>query len=322
MEDLDTQLTPLDEYYEHEDQPSGHAEDMVTLFGLLGDIVVLLNHLVRGLAQELAERTASGVRGIVSESAMACASHTSAYDPIAEMYHRLWADWYLPAALPALERLLFSRLGRGSQVLDLCCGCGHVTRELVRRGYAVTGVDVSAALIEIARRELPQATFFVQDARELQMPARFDAVLSTYDSLNHMLTLDELRRVIRGVHRSLRPGGCLVFDMNLEEAYCLDLGQWTVQMAEGGVGLMRGSYDQATKLARTELIWFARMQGDVWRRRRSVVEERCYAEAEVLQALDESGFDAIEAVDALEAGMRADVGLGRMFFTARAAVQK
>jgi SAM-dependent methyltransferase len=238
------------------------------------------------------------------------------------MYHRLWADWYLRAALPALERLLFSHLRRGCKMLDLCCGSGHVTRELVRRGYDVTAVDASAELIAIARRELPEANFLVQDARALRLATRFDAVLSTYDSLNHILNLHELRRVFGGVRRALKPEGRFVFDMNLEDAYALDLRQWTVQMTDGGVGLMRGSYDREEKLARTELIWFARRNGDLWKRRRSVVEERCYTEREIAQALGDSGFIDIEAVQAVEAGMRSDLGLGRTFFTARAALQK
>lgn len=241
---------------------------------------------------------------------------SSSYDQIAEMYHRLWADWYLPAARPALERLFFSQLSGECRVLDLCCGSGHVTRELVRRGYRVTGVDASAELIAIARRELPEARFLVQDARALKPGGGFDAALSTYDSLNHILSLDELRSVFRGVHRALKPGGHFVFDMNLEEAYLLDLRQWRVQMAEGGVGLMRGTYDRDTKLASTELIWFARMNGELWSRRRSIVEERCYTEQEIGEALESSGFDGIEAIPATEAGMRADLGLGRLFFKA------
>ena len=62
------------------------------------------------------------------------------------MYDSLWADWYLPAAMPALEKLVFSRVPNGARILDVCCGSGHVTTELVRRGYSVTGVDASAAL--------------------------------------------------------------------------------------------------------------------------------------------------------------------------------
>src|SRR4051794_22373065 len=91
----------------------------------------------------------------------------SSYDPIAGMYHKLWADWYLPAALPALELLFFSKVPQGSRVLDVCCGSGHVTRELIRRGYAVTAVDASAELIALAKRDWPGVDWRVQDARNI-----------------------------------------------------------------------------------------------------------------------------------------------------------
>ena len=233
------------------------------------------------------------------------------------MYHTLWANWYLPAALPALEEIFFSQIRSDARVLDLCCGSGHVTQELVNRGYNVTGVDASAALIAIARRELPQVDLRVQDARALRLEYCFDGVLSTFDSLNHILRLDELRRVFRQVHKALKPGGLFVFDMNLEEAYSMDLRQWNVEIAENSVGLVRGTYDFATKLASTELIWFVSTSDGLWRRHMSVVEQRCYAQPEILLSLEEAGFDRIEAIPAREAGIRTDLGFGRVFFVAR-----
>jgi|SRR5579875_2210018 len=242
----------------------------------------------------------------------------SSYDEIAEMYHALWANWYLPAALPALEKLFFLGMPARARVLDLCCGSGHVTRELVRRGYRVTGVDASAALVAIARRELPKAEFQVQDARTLAMEKRFEGALSTFDSLNHILSLDELSRTFAGVHAALKPQGLFVFDMNLEEAYSMDLRQWTVDIAEDTVGLVRGSYDFTAKLASTELIWFIRSSDQLWRQQRSIVEQRCYEQAEIVAALEAAHFREIEAIPARDAGVRTDMAFGRVFFVARA----
>ncbi|HEY1215937.1 MAG TPA: class I SAM-dependent methyltransferase, partial [Bryobacteraceae bacterium] len=134
----------------------------------------------------------------------------SSYDDIAGMYHAFWADWYLPAASPALENLFFSRVRRGSLVLDLCCGSGHVTKELVARGYLVTGVDLYASLIAEARKELPEAEFHVQDARALSLDRRYAAALSTFDSLNHILSIEQLREVFTGVRQHLIEGGLFV----------------------------------------------------------------------------------------------------------------
>ena len=234
------------------------------------------------------------------------------------MYHALWADWYLPAAMPALEKLFFAHAPGGARVLDLCCGSGHVTKELVRRGYRVTGVDNSKELIAIAQASLPGIDFQVQDARDLQFAEQFDAVLSTFDSLNHILELDALGRVFSCVRHALRPGGLFVFDMNLAEAYSADLRQWTADVGENSVGLVRGTFDNGSKMARTELIWFVRANKDnLWKQVRSTVEQRCYAQSDILLALSEAGFHGIEAMTAWDAGVTSELGFGRVFFAAR-----
>ena len=243
---------------------------------------------------------------------------SSAYDDVAGMYHTLWADWYLPAAKPALETLFFSQVPAGRRILDVCCGSGHVTKELVRRGYQVTGIDSSAELIALARRNLPGIDLRVQDARALRLESRYDAAISTFDSLNHMLTADDLCRVLVGVHRALEPGGLFLFDMNLEEAYSADLRQWVVRVRNEEVTMVRGLYEELTKKATTELIWFVRAGVDnCWRQHRTEVEERCYEEPEILRALNSARFRDIEVTQATDVGMKAELALGRIFVSAR-----
>jgi len=235
------------------------------------------------------------------------------------MYDAFWADWYLPAALPALEELFFSKISAGSRVLDLCCGSGHVTKELLARGYAVTGVDLSRALVERARQALPTAEFLVQDARDLRLEAIYDAAISTFDSLNHILTAEDLQKVFARVRKHLVTGGLFVFDMNSEQAYFVDLRQWIANVGHNDVGLVRGTYDAGTKTALTELIWFEKKEeSNAWTRRESVVEQRCYPQSEVLAALLKSGFKNVEAISAAAAGVTSDLGFGRIFYVARA----
>lgn len=235
------------------------------------------------------------------------------------MYHRFWADWYLPAAMPALEHLFFSRVPAECNVLDLCCGSGHVTKELVARGYGVTGLDVSANLIAHARQDLPDARFVVQDARELSFEGEFDAILSTFDSLNHILSLGDLRRVFVGARRALRPAGLFLFDMNLKEAYSADLHNWAVTVDDANVTLVRGTFDLESQLGATELLWFKKDPSaeNVWRQHKSIVQERCYPEADIIAALSDTGFANVESTPAIDAGMSSQLGFGRVFYSAR-----
>ena len=244
-------------------------------------------------------------------------AHRSSYDSIAQLYDRLWGDWYLPAALPALDRLFFRRVSTSSRVLDLCCGSGHVTKELVRRGYQVTGIDNSTELIEIARSLLPEVDFRVADASDFGLENRVDAALSTFDSLNHILDLPRLTRAFGCAHDALNPGGLFVFDMNLEEAYTADEQQWVVERDDWNVSLVRGTFNPDQQLASTELIWF-RLDGeaDCWRRRASVVHQRCYAEADILDGVAAAGFRDIQVTPAPEAGVQPGLAYGRIFVSA------
>jgi SAM-dependent methyltransferase len=245
-------------------------------------------------------------------------SERSQYDVIAGMYHALWFDWYLPAAMPALEKLVFSRVPSGSKMLDVCCGSGHVTKELVKRGYRVTGVDNSADLIALAQQLLPDANFSVQNICSLVLPESYDAALSTFDSLNHILTLEDLQQAFRRVYDALRPGAIFVFDMNLHEAYTLDLKQWAVDIHDNSVGMVRGQYDPVAQRARTELIWFSRLESDrnCWQQKHTVVEQRCYAREDILAALAGAEFRNIQAYMAIDLGVDPDLGYGRMFVSA------
>jgi SAM-dependent methyltransferase len=242
--------------------------------------------------------------------------NSSPYDAIAEYYQTAWADWFLPSVRPALKKLFFPALPEQARVLDVCCGCGHVTQELVARGYSVIGLDNSKELIYRAAKALPDASFVVADARHFHFPEQFDGILSTFDSLNHLLSYDDLVSAFRCVKASLRAGAPFFFDMNLEDAYSLDLGDWSDYKREGAIGFVRGAYDPAAKRARTELIWFFREEDGNWRRFDGRVEEKCYSLDEIREALAEAGFNTVECYAPLEAGVTDELGFGRVYVRA------
>ncbi len=98
--------------------------------------------------------------------------------------------------------------------LDLCCGTGagvDVLARVCRTG--VTGVDFSAGMLEVARRNTPPkgpAVSWVRaDARALPFRAAFDLVVS-FGAFGHFLPR-ELPGLFGQVHSALRPGGCFAF---------------------------------------------------------------------------------------------------------------
>jgi SAM-dependent methyltransferase len=241
----------------------------------------------------------------------------SPYDAVAEFYRRAWADWYLPSIRPFLKKFLFSTTPPGTSILDVCCGCGHVTEEVVKEGYRVTGIDSSVEMAARAKVRVPTADFQVKDARDFELGMPFEGALSTFDSLNHLLTRDDLCAAFRCVRQALRPGAAFVFDMNLEEAYAMDLGMWTRYSDESSIGFVRGLFDAHTKRARTELIWFEKVSADeLWRRSDALVEEQCYSLETIHQALNDARFARTEYYTASEAGVKDELGFGRLYVRA------
>ncbi len=96
----------------------------------------------------------------------------------------------------------------GITVLDIGSGPGHVAGALAETGAAVTGIDFSARMVEVARRHYSQATFLEADAEELPFgDASFEAVVSNF-VVHHLARPDV---VFREVCRVLKPGGCFAF---------------------------------------------------------------------------------------------------------------
>lgn len=97
----------------------------------------------------------------------------------------------------------------GSAVLDLGCGSGvPITRELAARGFAVTGLDVAPAMLEIARRRLPAVNWIEADMRVFVPDGRFAAIIG-WDSVFH-LSAAEQRALVPRLLRRLAPGGRLL----------------------------------------------------------------------------------------------------------------
>lgn len=102
------------------------------------------------------------------------------------------------------------------RILDVCCGYGRHSVELARRGFQVTGVDVSEMQIAHARERAASAgvrpEFVVGDARDMPIQGPYDAAINMFLSFGYFATDAESRAMLSGVARVLRPGGRFLID--------------------------------------------------------------------------------------------------------------
>lgn len=136
------------------------------------------------------------------------------YDRAAQAYSRLdeTGEW------PRLRwlRKVLEQLPPGAPVLDLGCGSGDPADIEIAKQHQVTGVDISAAQIELARKRVPEGTFIHGDAASLAIPAgSFAAVVSFY-TLEHIPRWQHAALLAR-LCEWLQPGGLLLVSMEAGE---------------------------------------------------------------------------------------------------------
>ena len=137
------------------------------------------------------------------------------YDRIAERYLAWSGLRPSPARLHYLARAV-ELIPAGSRVLELGCGAGLPMTAALADGRDVTGVDLSATQIELARRNVPNATFLQADMTALDFePATFGAVVAFY-SLTHV-PREELAGLLARIHGWLRPGGRFIATLGADD---------------------------------------------------------------------------------------------------------
>ncbi len=126
--------------------------------------------------------------------------HARAFDEARgrSLFERGWLDDFAALVRP------------GGRVLDLGCGSGEpIARDLIRRGFRLTGIDTSPTLIGLCRERFPGEEWRVADMRGLALGRTFDGLLA-WDSFFH-LAADDQRAIFSVFRAHAAPGAPLLF---------------------------------------------------------------------------------------------------------------
>lgn len=222
---------------------------------------------------------------------------------LAEFYDELLAE---VKGMNAHARgvILGDSIDRVESVCDLACGSGTTALEFARAGKRVFAVDNSPVFCKrvraSARREKLPVTVLCADMRSFRLPEPVDFLTCEFSALNNLTRRRDLARVLRAVHRALKPGGRFLFDVNT-----------IASMTEQVVGnhwaesprfklIIRGTLLEAdgTK-GRLDCEWFLPV-GKLWRHQRESVINVAWTDRELRAALREAGFARPKFFDGMD----------------------
>ena len=219
------------------------------------------------------------------------------FGPIAPFYDQLmhsvpydmWLEYYL--------LLLETRDQRPERILDVCCGTGLLCEMMAKRGYDISGIDISAPMIDEAKRKATeldlQIAYLAQSAQDFRFEQPFESAYSFFDSLNYITDLGELKKAIQNVSDHLLPGSMFVFDLNTEYAFTQKMFDQHDTRKKAQVKYdWKGDYDTRSRVIKVHM--------DFWVDGEHYVEthiQRAHTRDEMFELLIEADFDEITVFD-------------------------
>jgi SAM-dependent methyltransferase len=207
------------------------------------------------------------------------------YDAL--MAHVDYDHWEMAAV--EIARLLPE--GQPQRHLDAACGTGVLSDRLHRRGWHTVGFDLSKAMLDRARSQRPSLPVVRADLRAVPFAGAFDYVTCLFDSLNFLLSRDDLLEALKALTDSLRPGGIIYFDI-VTEKMVLDYfaGQEWTESSERFRSAWASRYDRKARLSETEI--------RINRGPTHTIRERPYEPHEVEELAHAAGLELLGVYDA------------------------
>jgi SAM-dependent methyltransferase len=220
------------------------------------------------------------------------------YQPDLAWVHHTGYSHHVAQVRDGIVKLLRGHgLTVGARVLDVGCGSGLLARALIAEGFAVHGVDASAAMIELARNHAEGGRFDV-----VRLPTRravddvgalpaADAVVSTGHVLNYLDSRDDIAQALGELARAVRPGGLIALDL-MTERFCeaRDRNPLHAQVTEDWAIVTRFSRPQPFRFDRAITVF--RRAGDAWRRSDEHHRNVTFEADAALRVLRDHGLDA------------------------------
>jgi len=213
---------------------------------------------------------------------------SSFYGPVLASIHQREHERLSVRRSRALLALLRRSGIRSGTVVDLACGPGGWAKELARHGYRVVGIDVSPAVIALARKRVRSGRFLCGSMTRVAIPP-CDAVTALGEAFNYLLRPGDVRRIFRRVFHTLRPSGLFIFDTLLPPRRIRRFERLHIMSKRGFRIWARILEDPARRSVLREIEASAG-SGSGRRAVREVHRQRTYSGAELARWLRQAGF--------------------------------
>lgn len=208
-----------------------------------------------------------------------------------------------------------------SHITELGCGTGKMTRLLSEDGFTMTGIDLSEEMLKVAFRNTPDSMYYVNmnaymqsnnetreespityiygDMRDFKLNEKQDAIISICDSMNYLLTNDDLTMAMQAARNNLKKNGILIFDLKTKYFFENVLDGYTDSDVIDNISYTwKNKYNSESHIHKYLLDFNITQDDGSIRNEKEVHEQRAYSGQDIKECALNADFRKAVAYDA------------------------
>lgn len=150
-----------------------------------------------------------------------------------ELYHDKYAfiyDYFQKGVKGDLEFYFDYFKNFKGKILEIGAGTGRITIPLLKKGLDVIALDIAPKMLQVlkekTKKENITAKTVCADMRDFKLKYKFDAVIITYRSFQHLYTVNDQLKALKNIKKHLKPNGFLIFDVYKPSFKFIENGDW------------------------------------------------------------------------------------------------
>lgn len=191
---------------------------------------------------------------------------------------------------------------KSGKLVDLACGTASLSFELEKLGFSVTGIDLSCDMLTYAAQKKyslgSKINLVQQDMTALSLPGKADVFVCSLDALNHLDSLESVKKTFARVAKYLDKNGVFIFDMNTvyKHKHILADNAFIFDTDEAYV-TWQNEYCDEDKSVSITLDFFVPDENEQYQRFSENFKEIAYDTDVIIKALEEAGLEVKEMFD-------------------------